>query len=1633
MKMNGKSKKLIVGLVGFCMAAVIFAGEILTNVTDVKATTKVFDAITDRYQNSNTFTILEIEPDDEFYGKTETEWKWSQDKGTYTEEVFKRTYSKHAELGYFMSVANNQRYGSGNGPSGGLTQTVRGGVHSDYSTTYNDSTYPAQIYQLRMYGLVKPNGMDSQGISTGISEYPLFAEMAIFSNYYNNMTSHMYDQSECFAKGVYTMVESGGDYQLRDGYKLDDSGRICEVTVSTNEVPIIEKDVSGNDVQTGTKTEETEILVPVTDIDETKLQLPTSATDGQPYITQVQGTGNLTFKRSEKATTMQEYYGITDLALYYATDIQGRKFYNGDWFKEYVLGSNSKYANMNIAYNMVEASKVTTADIDAADLIYINGTYQSFVNGKNDLSTVLMTYLYNQVIQKHKALMMDYASYDASLSNNISKLALLLWQEGQSAVVTDAKDTGIFSTDTSELVDPDALFKNTDIISKLQGNILSGGNGNFVSGNVYVYNHHMSDFTSPKSLVDALDNFANGDFNTPYSAAVASSGFSAVISYINATNKNSTSGSMSTSVTPAVAIQYILVNDGTGINIVKNNLKILEIEPTTKFLYNEKYGSEEYGDYEDGNEIKANRDAFVSNYLGAFYADKVKYIEFESMTIDEFNGRNDDLIENYDIIYIGSETGVSSKKSLFYTGTVKTRNLSDGIYDASTFVDAELPVYNDGYMTGMVYYNIGDTVKVKSQLKGYLDTDTDVARYAGRDLTKNKLKKLEEYLEAKGLLIVAGDMYGPVTTKDNLVVNPTAATDGNETDRDHGRVDNASNMYELLMFGCGRLYNTETGQYEDNSGTAPYTKYENMVSTSMIEAKSIEKDVLNSYVATEKLELTVNSKPQEYMYERKEGSEVIDPDKVKYLEQGADGSRTMTFEFSIASDSSDPTMNATYQPHLYIDINNDGKYSSTTEDIKDIVVTVKGTGAEAEKNADGNYVLNKDVVYELKRDISDEYSGLLKWKLDVQSYQYQNAHDSEEGYTLAANITGEEKVCKILQLTNNTGSNLNLEAQLADPNSKFGKYLQNVPGYTVEIKTMTVSEFEKDFNAAYSAYASSNATDANGNAATKKSLKEFALDYFNSVEIAEPEKDKDDKVTKEGVYGANMLVLGFGDNFANFTSDDAIAAVESYMESGKPTLLTHDFIMFFSNYKQAKRLRNIVGMDRYGMTQNIIAESDGTKITVKELVNAATSSDGLKYLHSSTDYTRTTNATEIMTIEATGKTVAYQPGKGRQTVLRTTQGVNNTTAARFMNSTGDNYWINSNKANRDNNENGADTYTVNKLNEGQLTIYPYVLPDQFKVTSTHSQYFQLDMDIDDDGDGESDVVVWYTLGGNGHSFDPYADNVGGPMASDGYYIYNKGNITYTGAGHSSLENASETEAQLFVNTLFASFTASYTEPSVGFFETADPNATAITSVSIPYDKNVTNPDGTTTIDSSILTNSNGTRKYQFVDPNTNASVDAAAIGTPIFFRLNDTNFVRGTKYMAIQYYLKLDGMKKGDVVTLNDNSTVEVEEKVINKVSVPVVNISKVIRTYSVANKQLNTEIAKDASGKVSNLESMTTYGFYLPLSYLNTTGEFTIYLEAQTTINSVSSTTGETTTTVVPELGYQELTITKTDLLDLD
>ena len=1588
MKSNKKLKRIIMGGVGFTMAVVVFFVGSMKNMQEVTADVRVFDKITETYPDSDKFdlNILEIVPTGTMVNN-------------YTDKDCQNAFQMNSasEIGYFLPLQTSQPITP--------TTTSYGAALATPLTGKGDASYGDALYQLRTYGMIRPTGIDTAG------EYPIYAlkdgsngaGVPVFSNYQNNYCSIAYDQS--FVKGVYSL--GTGYYNIAQGYTVSGNGTICkEVVVSVNGT------VSGDEIN------ETIILEPVKDIDPSKLSLPTS-TSGFEYITHAPaGDGNLSFKRSETVTQMTEYYGYSDQTLYYMND-QNVFFYNSSYFREYVLGSRTKYADRNISYNVVQASAVTKEQVNAADLIYISGKDATFATN-SDISVDVLLEIYNREVHDHKAVMMDYACYGKESTTNISKLAVLLWRDSQNEVRTTYEDA-FASNDYLASID----FLKGDALKNLRGSMMTGANGNFVTGNVYVYNHHLSDFDNPKSLIDAGDMFANGDFNSAYTAAAMQNGFSEVLNYITATNKNSTTGNMLPSVTPAVAIQYILISDGKPLSIVKTSLNVLEIQPVTSFLFNDVRGSEEYGYLDEDGKAKTNRDNFVTNYLGNYYDDKVDYITFTSMSVEEFNGRNEDLIETYDIIYIGSETG-----SLYYTEEINTKAITDGVY-GTTYTQLALPVYDDANMYGMVYYNIGDKVSVNAdRLKGFLKDDTTDARFPGRDITEDKLNKLKLYLEAQKLVFVEGDLMSQ-TSEGYKTVNPTAvADDDTRTGKnDHGRIDNSSNMYEFIKFGLGSYYNESKGAYEEASASGPYSPCNNMVSVMDVANEFVDKATIEQYITTEKLSLTMLTQPNEYSYSLQENSEVMDPGTVVYMEEESNGTRELKYSFIISSDlQNDPTA-STYRPFLYVDVNNDGKYSTTNENIRDMQIVIAASGQEAERDKDNNYVLYKDVEYEMTRELDESYNGYIKWKVSVQSNTYTNSHASVQGSTVVKN-KGEDELIKILQITS-PSSTLDLEAQENNEASLYGKYLAAVPGYEVEIRTMSLTDFEKDFKTAWETYSASTVT------GTKKSLEEYALEYFNSIEIVAPSSDTAD----DGLYGANMLVLGFGDNFPSIQYEPAVTALQSYMESEKPVLLAHDFIMYWAHkdmwggtHNHGRYLRNNVGMDKYGVTQNVDYVTTGS-VTYAELFNAAINPNkGKEYLHSGKNYTRSGNKDEVTLIEATSKAVAYEPGSGRATILKTTQGLSNSVLMRWR--TSDKTWINSPGAETLDYHGGAD-YEINKMNDGQITSYPYALPDNFKVNATHGQYFQLDMDVDDDDDGESDVVVWYTLGEAvkvqeewAKAYNPWGDKVGGPMPSDGYYIYNKGNVTYTGAGHGDMTSGTETEAQLFINTLFAAYSATSVEPTVGFFEEApDADDEPINSITVPYDENVT---GDNAFDSSVLKDAEGDFRYYFVNPNVAAAV--MDLGTPMFFRLSDTNFVRGMKYMEIEYYLKTNGLESGDTFTLDDGTSKTVETLECAGASIPVVNISDRMTTYNVSDNVFASEISRDATtGKISFLESGVTYGFYLPLSYLNDNSQVTIYIKAKTRIYTVSSQTGKETVSEVPGEGVSELTVTKADLLDLD
>jgi hypothetical protein len=114
-----------------------------------------------------------------------------------------------------------------------------------------------------------------------------------------------------------------------------------------------------------------------------------------------------------------------------------------------------------------------------------------------------------------------------------------------------------------------------------------------------------------------------------------------------------------------------------------------------------------------------------------------------------------------------------------------------------------------------------------------------------------------------------------------------------------------------------------------------------------------------------------------------------------------------------------------------------------------------------------------------------------------------------------------------------------------------------------------------------------------------------------------------------------------------------------------------------------------------------------------------------------------------------------------------------------------------------------------RINEGQITEYPYKIDEELTIASTHGQWYELNME-------DEDLTVWYTLAANTNGASTKGTSltyaVSPKDAANNYYIYSKGNIFYSGVGHSTV--TSDMEAKLFVNTMVAAYRASYEPPEV---------------------------------------------------------------------------------------------------------------------------------------------------------------------------------------------------------------------------
>jgi len=143
--------------------------------------------------------------------------------------------------------------------------------------------------------------------------------------------------------------------------------------------------------------------------------------------------------------------------------------------------------------------------------------------------------------------------------------------------------------------------------------------------------------------------------------------------------------------------------------------------------------------------------------------------------------------------------------------------------------------------------------------------------------------------------------------------------------------------------------------------------------------------------------------------------------------------------------------------------------------------------------------------------------------------------------------------------------------------------------------------------------------------------------------------------------------------------------------------------------------------------------------------------------------------------------------------------------------------------------------SAEQVNTGQITTYPFKINKVLDIAETHFQPYQLDLNEDEDEDGENDLTVWYTLKSwKQEANNPnYGFHLSPRDVRNNYYIYTKGNITYSGVGHTKMTN--KEEMKLYVNTLIAAYKAAMVPPSIEFRETGDPDAAEKTVSYISYD------------------------------------------------------------------------------------------------------------------------------------------------------------------------------------------------------
>ena len=706
-------------------------------------------------------------------------------------------------------------------------------------------------------------------------------------------------------------------------------------------------------------------------------------------------------------------------------------------------------------------------------------------------------------------------------------------------------------------------------------------------------------------------------------------------------------------------------------------------------------------------------------------------------------------------------------------------------------------------------------------------------RFAGNDITKEKLNKLKDYISS-GFPIVFAD--GFVTTSgSSLIVNKN-------------KIDDCSRMYELVDFAI---------KYRQDNPSRKNVIFEE-------KDESLNADALNSLInavnlPSPKIEL------EKQVYAKDIDITSRDTDYTKI------NNRTLEINFKLSNKGFE-SENAKFKLSLYVDSNADGRFSGKREIVDERYY----------KLYKDNIVQNEELTasktswYRVSYKLPKYFVGIVPWKLKVEQAKTKkdeqaNTKKDEQAKTKKDEQANTKSISRYSTVTgfgyvanNDTPKKIRVLQIKSDGlmeskyNYHYGndikhyKFNKNIEYHHIDYEPGR-GNVEKRM---YFPWNTANTFDMADNVMFNKLLRkvkdfDISIDSIYTSDFAKeygewkssnPGKRPEEYFDAHGSkYQYDMIVLGFADTYNIPNVNDCLDAVQGFINSGKPVLVTHDCSSFI-NYRGAsawgydfnRMIRGQAGLDRYGVLNNWALrvgtgsdKEDESTILRKDVyptiaANYTENSITSGALYVIADRNAKKDKKDI-------KDIAYVPNSKKKKIAKEVQGY---TYGPLIRRSGYEYYDNQFKVFKNQSNDTNETTKVRQINKGQITTYPFKIQEELTVAKTHYQPYQLDFNEDDDEDGESDLIVWYTLDSR------YVPSLNWYWLSpkdvrNNYYIYTKGNITYSGVGHSEVTD--EEEMKLYINTLIAAYKAAMVPPSIEFKETGDSDAAEKTVSYISYD------------------------------------------------------------------------------------------------------------------------------------------------------------------------------------------------------